>query len=57
MNGKPKKALSYSASKRERQAAWANHCREKAMSGDQSNRAATIIPSGASIKVLSWPSF
>ena len=56
MSGKVAKAPSQPASKRERQAAWAEFCRNKGLSAQQRNRAASIFPPGASMKVLRWPS-
>jgi len=44
------------ASKRRRQAAWNKACKSAGLSSQEINRAASIIPPGASIKVLSWPS-
>ena len=44
------------ASKQERQAAWNSRCQNQGWSVEQRNRAASIIPQGAFIKVLSWPS-
>jgi hypothetical protein len=56
MNGKPNKIVQAFADKRKRQAAWNKHCKDSGRSPEQSNRAASIIPSGAPIKVLNWPS-
>jgi hypothetical protein len=56
MNVKPHKAPPAIASKRDRQAAWSDRCKASGLSPEQSNRAASIIPPGSSIKVLGWPS-
>lgn len=56
MDGKPNKVAPPFADKRKRQAAWNKLCKDSGRSPEQSNRAASIIPSGASIKVLRWPS-
>jgi len=44
------------ADKRRRQIAWNKHCHDNKLSVEQSNRAASIIPAGVSVKVLAWPS-
>lgn len=56
MSSRPKQSSSSNASKLVRQAQWAEACKVNGLSVAQSNRAASIIPAGASIKVLSWPS-
>lgn len=44
------------ADKRRRQAAWNADCERKQLSVEERNRAASIFPRGARIKVLAWPS-
>ena len=52
----PKPPSDSFADKRRRQAEWEKYCDDKQLSVAQRNRAASIIPPGASIKVLAWPS-
>jgi len=56
MNGNANKHVRPFAHKRKRQAVWNKRCKDSGLSPEQSNRAASIIPAGAPIKVLSWPS-
>jgi hypothetical protein len=57
MNGQPHKAPASLPSKRERQAAFLQDCERRGLSSRQIDRAASIIPADAPIKVLRWPSF
>jgi len=52
----PKSPSESFADKRRRQAEWEKYCDDKGLSVEERNRAASIIPPGASIKVLAWPS-
>ena len=44
------------AEKRKREAAWNDQVKRQQLSVAEINRAASMIPAGASIKVLGWPS-